>query len=174
MSFQFDSGYVSSQGENVSLCGHIDRLVRFNDEIYVSDLKTTKYTLAPSFFKRFSPDNQFSLYTLAGQLVFEQKAKGLIVDAMQVIVSETRFQRGFVERTSAQLDEWLDSTHYWVGQMEQCAETQSWPQNDKSCDLYGGCPFRSVCAKSPDSRQIWLDTEFKKRIWDPTVKRGDI
>lgn len=174
LSFQFDSGYVSASGENVSLCGHIDRLVRLNDEIYVSDLKTTEHQLDPSFFKRFSPDNQFSLYTLAGQIVFDQPAKGLIVDALQVIVSETRFLRKDVPRSHATLDEWLAGTRYWIGQMEECAETGEWPQNDKSCGLYGGCPFRTICSKSPDSRQIWLDTEFKKRVWDPTVKRGDI
>ncbi len=174
LSFQFDSGFTSAGGERVQLCGHIDRVVRLNDEIYISDLKTSKHQLDGRFFKQFSPDNQFSLYVLAGQIAFEQEAKGLILDALQVIVSDTRFQRGMIERSTAQLEEWLADCHWWIGQMEAAAQQQWWAQNDKSCGLYGGCPFREVCSKSPSSRQKWLGAEFKRRVWDPTVKRGDI
>lgn len=174
LSFQFDSGFYSHEGERVTLCGHIDRLVRLNDEIYVSDLKTSKHQLDAGFFKKFSPDNQFSLYVLSGQIAFEKPTKGLILDALQVIVTDTRFQRGMIDRSASQLEEWLDDQQFWIGQMETAAQLQKWPQNDKSCGLYGGCQFREVCSKSPASRQQWLASDFRRRVWDPTVKRGDI
>jgi len=175
LSFRFDIGHkAGSTGESILLCGHLDRMVRLNDEIYISDLKTTEHGLDAGYFSKFSPDNQFSLYVLAGQIAFSQPAKGLIVDALQVIGSDTRFQRGLVQRDAQQIEEFVDDTRQWLGQMESCAVQGKWPQNDKSCGLYGGCAFRSICSKSPASRQMWLDSEFKQRVWNPLDRRGDI
>lgn len=174
LSFQFDSGFQSASGEPWLLCGHFDRLVRLNGDVYVSDLKTTGHSLDGGYFSKFSPDNQFSLYVLAGRVALDQDAKGLIVDALQIIVSDTRFQRGMIQRSEAQCEEWLQGTGHWLRQMEQCAQEGDWPQNDKSCSMYGGCQFRTVCSKSPESRQRWLDADFAKRRWDPLQKRGDI
>jgi hypothetical protein len=174
LKFEFDSGFMSQGGERVRFCGWLDRLVKVNSEIYVSDLKTSKHQLDGNFFKKFSPDNQFSMYSSAGQIVFEQPTRGLILDGLQVIVTDTRFQRGMVDRSPQYLEEWLDGQHFWLSQMESCAQQQKWPQNDKSCGNYLGCEFREVCSKSPASRQTWLNSEFKRRVWDPTAKRGDI
>ena len=56
--------------------------------------------------------------------------------------------------------------------MEACAKVQSWPQNDTSCDMWGGCPFRSVCSRPPASREQWIAAEFTTRLWDPLQVRG--
>lgn len=174
LSFSFRLGQFTEQGEEYQLSGHMDRVVELAGNEYVLDRKTTKQTISPRFFQEFSPHNQFSLYTVAGKVAFHKPIKGLIVDAAQVAVTFSRFERQLVQRDDAQNAEWLVDLGYWLRQMEEYAKREYWPMNDKSCSMYGGCPYRGICAKSPDSRQQWLDSDFQRRIWNPLEKRGDI
>lgn len=175
LSFSFDSGLkYRTTGEAIILCGHLDRIATLNDVPYIADLKTTKNTLSPSFFDQFSPNNQFSLYALAGRVAFGQPIKALIVDACQIGVTFSRFQRQVVQRDEAQVTEWLGGLGFWLQQMEVAAVSGHWPQNDKACQMYGGCQYRSICGKSPVARDKWLESDFKKRTWDPLLRRGDI
>ncbi len=186
LSFQFDSGFETADGERWSLCGHMDRLASLNDHIYIDDLKTTAYTISASFFNQFTPHNQFSLYVLASRVVWKQRVEGLIVDGAQVAAGFSRFERAFVPRSEAQLEEWLNATGWWMRQMEACASdaralealgldvAAAWPQNEASCGQYGGCKARAVCSRSPVARGAVLETEFKRRVWDPLQRRGDI
>lgn len=176
LSFSFDSGYLAqSTGERFVLCGHLDRLAKLNDTPYVIDRKTTEHTIDASYFAKYTPDNQFSLYTLAGKVVYEQPVRGLIVDAIQVGVTFARAVRGPVPRDDAMLDEWHRDLGHWLGEMEACAVEGHWPLNDKACGLFGGCPYRGICSKSPSSREQWLRSEFPtRRQWDPLQRRGDI
>jgi ATP-dependent exoDNAse (exonuclease V) beta subunit len=75
--------------------GHLDRLVRYGGDYYVQDQKTTGSSIGPWYFKRYNPDNQMSLYTAAGAVVFNTPVKGVMVDAAQVAMGFTRFERGF-------------------------------------------------------------------------------
>jgi hypothetical protein len=145
-----------------------------NGERYVNDIKSTKGTISSSFFAQYSPDNQFSMYNLAGQIAFGVPVRGLIVDACQVAVTFSRFERGMVQRTQSQLDEWLEDTHHWLHQMNAAAQANHWPMNDKSCHHYGGCQFRPVCSRSPATRQQWLQADYRQQQWDPLQVRGDI
>lgn len=176
VSFRFDSSYVSSSTqEPFVICGHLDRIGSFHDEPWIVDFKSTEQTINQTWFSKFTPHNQFTIYTLAGQVIAQQSVSGVIVDACQTTVNFSRFERQIVPRTKFQLEEWHSNLSHWLRSMERCAVKNEWPQNDKSCDMYGGCPFRVVCsAPSQESRELLLEGKFKKRIWDPLQVRGDI
>lgn len=175
LSFSFYAGVTSKvTGEPFTLCGHLDRLALMNGAAYISDRKTTSHTISTQWFAQFTPHNQFSLYTLAGQVMYKQPVKGLVVDGAQIAVGFSRFERGLVTRDAEQLKEWHRDTVLTLERMEHNALNNYWPQNDASCGNYGGCPFRTVCSKTPGSRQLWLDAEFTQRTWDPLQRRGDI
>lgn len=174
LSFSFDSGYSTRQGEPIIFCGHMDRIATLNDTPYIIDLKTTLRTLSQSWFAGFTPYNQFSMYLLAGRVAFHVPVKSLIVDGIQVAQGFSRFERGIVPRDDSTIDEWHHDAGYWLGQMQDWATAQDWPMNDKACDMYGGCPFRPVCSRPPVARQAKLQADYKKRIWDPLQRRGDI
>ena len=175
LSFRFDSGIASpSTGEPILFCGHLDRLAELNGVPYVVDVKTTTHTLDASWFSKFSPDNQFSMYTLAGRVAFGVPVRALIVDGVQVGATFSRFARAPIERKDETIDEWYADTTSWIASMDRCASEGHWPQNDKSCDAWGGCPFRAVCARAPSARQQWLEVDYHKRVWDPLQVRGDI
>lgn len=175
VSFSFDAERTSAvTGEPQMLCGHLDRVVRFSDQFYISDRKTTGMALGPGFFRQFSPNNQMSLYTAAGFITLGIPVRGVIIDGIQVLVQTARFERGLAHRTHAQIEEWISGTHQWLESMDRCAEMGQWPMNDKSCDMYGGCQFREVCSRPPGARDQWLKMNYKKRIWDPLLRRGDV
>jgi hypothetical protein len=153
------------------LCGHLDRVVEFGGQKYVMDRKTTGSSPSPHYFDGFAPDNQMSIYTLAARVQFSTPVAGVIIDAAQVAVGFTRFQRGFTYRTEAQLEEWLADFRFWTAQAEGFAEANHWPMNDRSCSMYGGCTFRKICSKSPEVRERFLESDFERRPWNPLVPR---
>lgn len=161
--FQFTDTYL--------LSGHLDRLVTFQGESYVMDRKTTTYTITPRFFEGFNPDNQMSLYTFAGQVIYDLPVKGVIIDAAQIAVGFTRFERGFTYRTPEQIKEWHRDTLMHIELAEKYAGEDYWPMNDKSCNNYGGCPFRSICAKDPGVRDRFLESNFVRNPWNPLQVR---
>lgn len=174
LSFRFETSYTSVTGEKFLLCGHLDRVGTLNDDTYILDRKTSKSILNRDFFTKFSPDNQFSLYVLAGRVAYSLPVRGLIVDAAQVAVTFSRFERGFISRTESQLEEYYKDVGEYLLHAQRYAEQQYWPINEKSCGSYGGCPFRKICSRSPETRETWLKAEFNKRTWDPLQVRGDI
>lgn len=175
LSFRFETSYKAvTTGETFLLCGHLDRMGVFQDQTYIIDRKSTKSDIqGADFFDRYSPDNQMSLYELAGGIVYGLPIRGVMIDAAQVLVTGSRFRRGFTYRTQEQRDEWYKDLEYWLNQAEGFAVKGYWPQNDKACGLYGGCPFRAICGKSPLVRDQWAK-DYKTRIWDPLQTRGDI
>lgn len=175
LSFRFDTGLRSlSTSEPIMLCGHLDRVGKLGTSVYLSDLKTTKHTIkgfsAQDYFAQFSPDNQMSLYDIAGKVVYDLPVAGLMVDAVQVAATFSRFHRSPISRNDAQRDEWFRSFTSYVRQAEQYAQDDFWPMNDKACFR---CHFRPVCARPPAARQMWLEADYKRRNWDPSIPRGN-
>lgn len=157
------------------LSGHLDRVVSFNDALFVMDRKTTTTTPSQYYFNQYEPNNQMTLYTLASKVILKSPIKGVIIDAAQILVDSSRFVRGFTYRTPDQLDEWTNDLRFWFAQAEYYAEADYWPQNDTACGLYGGCRFRDVCSKSPTVRSAFLKSGFIKQTpedrWNPLKPR---
>lgn len=145
------------------LCGHLDRVVSFHDDLYVMDRKTSISTLGTYWFDQWTPSNQMTLYALAGKIMLNQPIKGVIIDAAQVLLEKpNQFVRGFAYRTEDQLAEWLSDLRYFLREAEDYATAGYWPQNDTACTKYGGCPFREVCSKAPAVRETYLAARFDK------------
>ena len=170
-SFRFPSGWKTRGGEDWLLCGHLDKVGSFQGSWWISDLKTTRSQLGKWYFESFTPDNQFSLYIFAGQVIFPFKVRGLMLDAVQVLASGARFERVPIQRTQAELAEWHRGLGWWLARMEDCAEAGEWPMNDRSCFR---CDFRGVCSKgNPVAREEELKRGFRRRQWDPLQARRE-
>jgi hypothetical protein len=174
-------------GEQIMIAGHFDRVAMQGDYPYVCDAKTTKNQLNEKFWAQFDPDNQVSLYTYAGRcglmnvddpgwetkslLPMQHEIQGVIIDGIEVKVSFSRFDRREILRDNYQLEEWFRDFQYNVNLMGQMAEANYWPQNDSACGNYGGCPYRSVCSKTPGARKQQLEAFYTHEIWDPMIPR---
>ncbi len=165
-----------SVGQPYLLCGHLDKVVVFNGALLVKDYKTTSTTPGPYYFAQYEPNNQMTLYTLAGKVVLATEVRGVCIDAMQILLDEpNRFVRGFTYRTPNQLDEWLNDLAIILRENEAYAAADYWPMRDTSCDKYGGCKFRDICCKSPSVRERFLKADFVKlpeeERWNPLKPR---
>lgn len=172
LSFRMDLPFSTPDGDPYLLCGHLDKAVEWQGQVYILDRKTTKGQVTSFYFEKYSPENQMSCYSTAGQVVLERNAAGIIIDAVQLAVGFARFARGIVHRTKGQTDEWLDDTQTWISLADRFAKQNHWPMNDKSCDMYGGCEFRNVCSKDASVRKSFLNADFVKRVWNPLDSRG--
>jgi hypothetical protein len=172
--FTIDSGYTALTGEPFTLCGKLDRIVTFKSNYYVADIKTTQSTIGDFFWKKYTPDNQVTIYSIAGNNAWGLPVEGLIIDACQIAIEFSRFERGLIERTEAQLLEWQhEELGYWLMSMNQCAERGVWPKNDSACGIYGGCPFRTVCSQpNPDAARKVIEGAYRERTWDPLANRN--
>lgn len=171
LSFKFDTGVDSSTGETFILSGHMDRVVDYDNQIFVMDRKSTKSQITSQFFDRYTPDNQMSMYTLAGKVVLGLPISGVIIDAVHLAVSFCTFGRGFANRTPQMIDDWFEDTIFYLNLADKCAQEKHYPQNDLACNLYGGCQFKKICRKDPSVRQAFLEADFERRVWDPSKPR---
>jgi hypothetical protein len=171
LSFRLNLDIDAPNGEPYMLSGHMDRMVDYGGMIYVMDHKTSGSTLGSYYFEGYSPDNQMSLYTYASQVIYNQPVAGVIIDAAQIAVGFSAFQRGITTRSKGLLDEWMRDTEVWLDSSVRFADKGFWPMNDKSCHNYGGCPFRQVCNKDPMVRDSFLKTNFEILRWNPLQPR---
>lgn len=163
-------GTTSPDGDPYLLAGHLDRVVDFNG-VWVTDRKTTTMSLGTSYFAQFMPNNQMSLYDFAGRSILVEEIQGVIVDAAQLLVGSTRFQREQVPTRQELSAEWLESTLETISLAERWAESHRWPINDTACNKYNGCPFREICSKHPAMRQMYFDANFVQQDWNPLEER---
>jgi hypothetical protein len=156
----------------IVLAGHLDRLVEYSNHLYVQDQKTSGSTITGRFFESFNPDTQMSLYTWAGKAIFHIPVKGVMIDAAQIAVGFTRFERGFTFRSDDQLEEWYDGAMNTIERARQATRDGYFPMNPSSCGNFGGCEFRNVCNKAPSVRQQFLKGDFALQpIWNPLRSR---
>lgn len=169
LSFNFEA--FSIEGEAVSLSGHLDEVVEAQGDLFVVDDKTTKNALDANYFQQYSPNNQMSLYSIAGRVILDRPIQGVLVRAAQIGVTFNRYRMNQVPRPRAILDEWLVDTEIWIRQAREYALAGHWPLNDRSCFL---CSFKRICSVSPNHREAHLKADFKRRVWNPLDSRGDI
>lgn len=174
VSFKIASGLATGDDEAIILCGHIDRIAKLNDVSYIKDIKTSSYAPDAKWARGFTPGVQFSMYVFAGRHGLGEPVKDLIVDGVQVGVGFSRFGSHLVPRTDAMLDEWFEGILDTAKEMEDCAARAQWPMRETSCSMYGGCPFRTLCERSPEAREEWVKTDFEVRGdggWNPLQVR---
>lgn len=158
--------------DGIVFCGHLDRLVNYAREPYVMDQKTTGTAISNYYFDGFNPDIQFSMYTFAGQAIFHTPVRGVIIDAAQIAVGFSRFERGFTFRSKSQITEWYDEMLALIERTRGYANENHFPMNRSSCGNYGGCAFRRVCSRDPGVRPNMLAADFVKgERWDPLERR---
>lgn len=174
-SFTFPLGQVN--GVEIYLSGHIDRVVEYDSQVFISDYKTTKSALDHRYFDQYKPNGQLKQYMLAGVVLatdgtaIPEPPAGVLVEAAQLGVTFSRFQRFPVMYSAADLEEYAKNTLDWVTQAHYFASVSNWPMNESSCDKYGGCTFREICRQSPGYRDLYLNASFHRRTWDPLRAR---
>lgn len=159
--------FVWELADNIMLRGVLDRVVEADDGQYIMDQKTTGGAISAYYFKQYTNDAQMSTYTITGKVLYNLPVKGIIVDAAQIAVGFTRFGRGFISRSNQQLEEFKDTA---IAYIRRAQTDNDYLPNYASCNNYGGCAFRDVCARSPELRDNFLRADFKRIDRQNTVE----
>lgn len=171
---EINSDFVAPDGNSYLLCGHMDKIgTRLSDNTgFIPDKKTTRHYLNEEYFAQYTPENQISIYSLAGRIISLSEIKGVIIDGVQVLVTSNDFKREEILRSETQLIEWLTDFRIILHQNETYVAQNYWPQNDKACG-YGRfpCRMRDICRRPPEERQALLDAFYTRRTWDPLIPR---
>lgn len=166
--------------------GHIDRVVHFGDEVFVTDYKSSKYALTADWVKGFDRSTQFMGYYTAAHImssvpnsVFPSPPAGVIVDGAQLQVNATRFARFPIRYYPSTAEEFLQNFEALVRcKAEPAARLGLYPfEAESECNSYrrrdgtGGCEFRKACNLPAVTREQELKQNFVKSTWDPSVSR---
>jgi hypothetical protein len=157
--------------DDILYCGHLDRVSQMGDHLYVVDQKTTGGAIGQYFFDRYSPDNQMSGYAYAGKVVLQAPIAGVIIDAAQVAINFSRFERRPVTRSKAQLSEWRENALHHIRVAQSATALRKFPMNTTACNNYGGCPFKPLCARDPSVRENYIKSDYVEHVWDPLKAR---
>jgi hypothetical protein len=167
-SFRVGVGRTLSDGTELLLAGHLDKLVNFNGQNFVSDVKTTK-SITRQYFAMFDLSHQMTGYTLGGKLAFTHPVAGVVIDALALQVGGVQFARAFTYRTESQLQEYIYLLSYVGEQAERFYEHDYYPLNTAAC-LF--CEFKDVCRQPPQLRHGYLNHLFeRKEAWNPLKSR---
>ena len=159
-------------GENYILAGHMDAAVDLFGNKFVLERKHTLTTLSKYYFDGWKANTQFSTYAMVGSAVLGEQVDGILLDAVQVGVSFSRFHRREILRTKGQQDEFLNNIMLWIKQAEYMAENDHWPINEGGLSMYGGSSFRKILTLDPAHREQYLHENFKQEEpWNPLIER---
>jgi hypothetical protein len=138
--------------EGVFYSGRIDRIAKWQGKICVEDYKTSG-SVGLSFMKKFAyPHLQADGYVwatreLAGSCDLFVATGIATCDKPR----EGRFQRTMFSRSAEQIAEFDSNTALIIRQLEQAILEKSWIMRTSYCEMYGGCPYRSLCAYGEES-----------------------
>lgn len=145
------------------------RDIRTN-EIIVGDHKTTS-SLGwgdQSYFDREKPNHQYSGYLLGCQKVYGIGSSNFMVNVIEVKAKPVRatskgvsFPRQITTRTEEDFAEYIQSVTYYVKQYLDSLRTGAWPLGHVgSCNSYGKCTYKEVCAAPSSLRENILTSKF--------------
>ena len=165
------------------LIGRMDKLIKWDNVIWVMDHKTTS-SLGPQFFKSHTPNLQFDGYTYAARKL-GYDCKGVLVDAILVAKgllpgpgkngNLTPLARDFAYRTDEQLVIYEQAIQKIQQDIQLCSLNSEYDDavyypNYDACIYYGECPYRRICI---EDKAIWpkiIAQDYETNIWDPHQK----
>ena len=167
--FRIPMPWQSPAGDTYILAGYLDSIVRFNDDLFIADDKTTKKMLNKSYWDGFAPHVQVDTYDLAGSVMFpDLDIKGVLIEGTQLMVNGARFAKQTFYHNEEQRAEYFRELEHWLRQAERYAAADYWPMNRAACPM---CPFKKICSKPPQYRDKYLAADFKQRHWNPLEER---
>lgn len=184
---------LTSDDPGLFYCGRLDKIVEWEDGVYIIDHKTTSLYRKDGYFRSdfidsFSPDSQLDGYAYAGRMLFGDRFKGLLIDAALVHKDvHDGFRLVPVKRAVDQLDAWLWETREEVERLEvNVARVQhnidakhfdvpylaAFRKNPMRCmDFFTPCSYLDMCKgfSNPLSEVLLHGTPqgYKVEQWSP-------
>lgn len=154
------------------LSGRIDKIVAYNDDIYIADIKTTKKILNSYFFDGYSPSTQITGYMWVVRHVLGIPVRGFIIDGVQTAVENTRFGRASFDVSDDEVAEWQVMVGDAFRRLHEYRDTNMYPHNYASCGNFGGCVYRKICSQPSWLRNSYIQDSYVYNK-HPTLEEPD-
>lgn len=163
---------ITKRQKDETMCIQVaDKSGLYITDNYTVTHNTTAYTLNNRYFLQYNPDTQMSMYTFVGKAFYSTPVKGVIIDAAQIAVGFTEFQRGFSPRTDSELEEWYDDAMYHMESAREATRSGYFPKRTSACNNYGGCQFRHICGMGAAHRDKFLRSDFEQTPYEEVGSR---
>jgi len=161
-------------GERI-YAGTMDRIEKWEGQIYVGDHKTTKM-LGLSFFESYRPSPQIDGYCWATRELVGRCA-GAIINGISVANNpKERFQRYISSRSNEEMDNWKEVFTDTTEDMERDVERKHFPMRTTYCNRWGKCKFWELCVyyqKDEVMREKFIEAQFKVKEEVKNEERKD-
>ena len=171
----------------IVITGRIDLPVRWDNQIFIIDHKTSGMFFGPTrFLEEERPSNQYRIYAWAFEKLTGQKVGGFCVNGIRTKVPPVKpkngldawWAEGFVRDINylALTPTWQDDL---VNEMVSLVERFFWHYEKgrfpmagkftKACSRYGGCQYGDVCCLGSDEKrhEMLMSPVFKDNEWTP-------
>lgn len=165
-----EAGFTLPLPSGRIFAGRIDQVIQWNTRIWIRDWKTVgRKPKGGNFKKKYNPGHQFTGYTWAEQELSGRRVEGVVVFVVYNIASTgPEFYPTLVNRSSGDIEHWLEWAEDAYDEWERRMETGKWPMKTDACDDWGGCFFRDACnSGSWYSIEQWLKQHTINSVWDP-------
>lgn len=126
-----------------------------------------------SYFDREKPNHQYSLYAMGARRVFGIQSNNFLINMLGVksryspkLHKETGppdFARQLTARSEEDFEELIPVVLRAAKDYLNCIETNNWPLGPvSSCNLYGACTYKQVCASPKSLRENILRSKFSR------------
>lgn len=157
------------------LIGRIDKIIEWDNVIYVMDHKTTS-RLGYEFFYKIKPNMQFDGYIYAARKMGYTACNGVLLDALLVakgllVPSQlsrlTPLARDLSTRSDEELQLYIDNVSMILNSVKNSYETEKWIMNTEGCCDFIECPYRKICKEEKDIQERIISMDYTEDKWDP-------
>lgn len=145
-------------GGPLPAAGRIDAAVRWNADgsLWALDYKTSR-EISARYFKNFESSPQACFYTLALSQIANERATGLIIEAIRVSKSNVENQLNFTFIQDCEIESLIRLANRKATEMLELNKMKIWPKQLTSCGPYSMfegqpgrmCQYHSICT-DPD------------------------
>jgi hypothetical protein len=154
--------YESEEDDlRVVLEGVIDLVVDTGEFKATVDHKTASRPTIPN-----KMGNQFKAYCWAMETRYLYKNE---INLQKTKTGQDAFRRYPLHYHDDILAAWVMNAVYWAKVLANYLEEDFWPQNETSCDKFGGCAYKQICETQPLARSFIIGRDYVASAdnWSP-------
>jgi hypothetical protein len=170
---QVEAPFLLMLKPDLALCGIIDLLIRYLNQIMALDHKTTSITYQ-SFFDGFNPNHQFTTYMLGGTELLGHPVTTMIANCIVSVTKLTQPEKMFIryptQRSLEQLAAFKEEIVAWWRIVQACRASGQWPRNPDRCQRWkGGCDYHPLCTdiQADYRRLVPSPRMYIEQQWNP-------
>lgn len=110
-----------------------------------------------------------ALVTVAG--VFKSSKGGMMAAKKKGEPPRNVVNREIIDLSPWDFEEWQEDVEDKVNRLLVYEELRNWPKNTRSCQSYGGCPYKILCQAPENMREMLMETNYRVEVWEPLMER---